>query len=257
MIDKFPIIDSCPGTMTHDREKESPDTKKLQRRQQRNQQRFPTGRVQSFRGVPVEIESSEIISTLPSSPPPMASSIRVLVCSIGNPGAYINTLHSAGHTVVSSLAPSLGCSSFQKSRAYGNGLVSHGMDYTLWQSSSLMNVSGVGLSAAWKQFLRDRVGPGEEGKLVVVHDELESALGVVKTRDGALSHKGHNGLKSIREKMPAVSYTRIGVGIGRPVSRAPNAVADYVLRKMTPGEKAKIEGCVGRVLDELDRIRAA
>lgn len=73
-------------------------------------------------------------------------------------------------------------------------------------------------------------------------------------RDGKASPKGHNGLKSIREKMPGVPYTRIGVGIGRPESREPGVVAGYVLRKMTQGERGKIEGCVGGVVGELGRL---
>jgi PTH1 family peptidyl-tRNA hydrolase len=56
----------------------------------------------------------------------MGSPIRLLVCSIGNPGPYLNTLHSAGHTVLTSLAASLAHPAFQKSRAYGNGLLSPG-----------------------------------------------------------------------------------------------------------------------------------
>ena len=73
--------------------------------------------------------SSLLLTTLPQ----MATPIRLLVCSIGNPGLYINTLHSAGHTVLSALANTLSYPSFQKSRAYGNGLVSAGSDFMLWK----------------------------------------------------------------------------------------------------------------------------
>lgn len=114
-----------------------------------------------------------------------------------------------------------------------------------------MNVSGSALAIAWKQFLRDN---GNEGRLVVVHDELELGLGQVNIKSGKNSPRGHNGLKSIKERMANVDYTRIGIGIGRPESREPNAVAAYVLRKMTPGEKLKIEGSAGRVLEELARL---
>jgi PTH1 family peptidyl-tRNA hydrolase len=182
----------------------------------------------------------------------MAAPIRLLVCSIGNPGPYLSTLHSAGHTVLDALARSLSYSSFQKSRAYGNGLVSAGSNYTLWQSTSLMNVSGVGVAAAWRQFQKE--GRGEQAKLIVVHDELELAVGVVKVKEGSASAKGHNGLKSINGLIKGADYTRIGIGIGRPESRDPNVVAGYVLRRMTGQEKAKIESCVGRVEMELTRL---
>jgi PTH1 family peptidyl-tRNA hydrolase len=181
----------------------------------------------------------------------MTSPVRLLVCSIGNPSPYLNTLHSAGHTVLTSLAASLSHPSFQKSRAYGNGLVSAGPIYTLWQSSSLMNVSGTGVAAAWRQFLKDG---GAKARLIVVHDELELGLGEIRVRSGNLSAKGHNGLKSIKEVLRGVEYTRIGVGIGRPQSRDPDAVATYVLRKMSSVERSKIEGCGGKVEEELRKM---
>ena len=101
------------------------------------------------------------------------------------------------------------------------------------------------------------VGEGEEARLVVIHDELEATLGTVKVKDGSLSAKGHNGLKSIKEQLRGAPYTRIAVGIGRPVSRDPAAVSDYVLKIMSGVEKAKIEGCVGRVVEELKKMSGA
>jgi PTH1 family peptidyl-tRNA hydrolase len=197
----------------------------------------------------IEIITSAIPASLTLS---MAAPIRLLVCSIGNPGPYINTLHSAGHTILSALASTLSYPSFQKSRSYGNGLVSAGLQFTLWQSSSQMNISGVGVAAAWRQFVKDV--RGEEAKLVVVHDELELSLGQVKVKSGTASPKGHNGLKSIREVLKGVEYTRIGVGIGRPESRDPDVVAGYVLRNMSAAEMAKVEGCVGKVAVELRKL---
>jgi PTH1 family peptidyl-tRNA hydrolase len=198
-----------------------------------------------------ELTSSAIALTIA---PSMATATRLLVCSIGNPGPLLNTLHSAGHTVLASLATRLSYPIFQKSRPYGNGLISIGSEFTLWQSTSFMNVSGVGVAAAWRQFVKENKREGEEVALVVLHDELESKMGEVKVKKGAASAKGHNGLKSINEKLKGVEYMRIGVGIGRPESRDPQEVANYVLRKMSQGERVKIEGAVGRVEVELTRL---
>jgi PTH1 family peptidyl-tRNA hydrolase len=187
----------------------------------------------------------------------MASGTRLLVCSIGNPAPYLNTLHSAGHTVLNVLRESLSYPSFQKSRAHGNGLLSTGSHFTLWQSPSLMNVSGPAVSAAWKQFVREnkQIGYGEEEcGLVVVHDELELRVGEVKVRKGDASPKGHNGLKSIRDTLRGQMYTRIGVGIGRPESRDAGVVADYVLRKMSVEERRKISVSAGKVMEELMKL---
>lgn len=116
-----------------------------------------------------------------------------------------------------------------------------------------MNISGGAVATAWRTFLSTS-SSALPAHLVVLHDELESPVGTLKIRDGKASPKGHNGLKSIREKMPGVHYTRIGVGIGRPESREPDVVAGYVLRKMTAREKGAVEGLVGRVEGELRRL---
>lgn len=190
-----------------------------------------------------------------------ARTLPLLICSVGNPGStYANTLHSAGHTVVNKLAAHLGYTQFRKERELGNGLVSHPAitgssgDWTLWQSTSYMNESGKGVRAAYTAWSK-RIPVGESGRLVVVYDELEKPLGVVtvRTAQGA-SAKGHNGLKSIMSLMHDTPFARIGVGIGRPVSRESDEVARYVLKKMTPAEKEKVEGCVEEVVKKLKQL---
>lgn len=198
--------------------------------------------------------------TPPLTPMTAPRALPLLVCSIGNPGStYANTLHSAGHTALNRLAERLGYPPFHKDRTLGNGLVSKAPttgesgDWTLWQSTSYMNDSGKGVRAAYLAWSRHL--PGGEGRLVVVHDELEKTLGAVtvKPAQGA-SAKGHNGLKSIFAVMGQVPVMRIGIGIGRPLSRESDDVARYVLQKMTPAEKSKIEGGVEEVIAKLRQL---
>ncbi|KAK3630714.1 hypothetical protein LTR56_017271 [Elasticomyces elasticus] len=190
-----------------------------------------------------------------------ARTIPLLICSVGNPGSsYANTLHSAGHTVVNRLAEHLGYSGLRKERELGNGLVARppssggAGDWTLWQSTSYMNESGKGVKAAYTSWAK-HMPTGEEGRLVVVHDELEKPLGAVtlKLTQGA-SAKGHNGLKSIMSVIRDTPFVRIGIGIGRPESRSPDDVARFVLKKMTPAEKAKIEGGIEDVIAKLRQL---
>ena len=118
-----------------------------------------------------------------------------------------------------------------------------------------MNVSGKGVRAAHNTWSQDK--PAGEGRLVIVHDEMEKPLGAVNLniRQGA-SAKGHNGLKSIMASIGNVPFVRIGIGIGRPVSRESKDVANYVMRKMTPSEKAKIEGSVEEVIAKLKELES-
>lgn len=195
-----------------------------------------------------------------SAPMSAARTIPLLVCAIGNPGTqYASTLHSAGLIVAKRLSERLSYSSFQKDRNLGNGLVSspqysndEGGKWTLWQSTAYMNDSGRGVRDAWIKWSRNL--PDGEGRLVVVHDELEKPLGNVTVKTGSGSAKGHNGLKSILGFMGQTPFARIGIGIGRPMSRESDDVAQYVLRKMTAVEMRKIEECVDEVIRKLKQL---
>lgn len=180
----------------------------------------------------------------------------MFVASLGNPKPYINTLHSAGHTVLASLVSELSYPPLERSRQFGNALVSAGSEFTLWQSPSMMNVSGPPLAAAWRTFLRSLTSNEERkaARLVVLHDELESPLGKTKTKTGG-SANGHNGLKSCVTALGAKGFVRIGIGIGRPESRESEAVSRFVLRKMKALEADAISNAAGSIVAILREMR--
>ncbi|OAP61467.1 hypothetical protein AYL99_03670 [Fonsecaea erecta] len=191
---------------------------------------------------------------IPSLQLPMRS-VRLLIASLGNPPPYHSTRHSAGHILLKHLASHLRLPPLAKSKLLGSGLVSSGADvgrdeYTLWQSGSMMNVSGQGTLKAWKQF--NNLYPASDDTvtaLVVLHDELESSSGTIKLRRGESSPKGHNGIKSVQSSLksagllPAMGdrFIKIGIGIGRPLSREKDDVSAWVLGQLTHVEKSKIE----------------
>ena len=118
-----------------------------------------------------------------------------------------------------------------------------------------MNVSGKSVATAWKGFLRNLYdNERSTAKLVVVHDDLESPLGKVKIKKGG-SAKGHNGIKSCVSALGGMEFIRIGVGIGRPESRDPRDVSNYVLRKMTSTEQEKFRQGAGEVMTMLADLR--
>ncbi len=112
-----------------------------------------------------------------------------------------------------------------------------------------MNISGKPVSTAYRSFLSSLPSSSDRSttRLVIVHDELEVAVGKVKVKRGG-SARGHNGIKSCVEALGGKPFLRVGVGIGRPVGRGPEEVAAYVLRKMTREEREGVEGCVGELL---------
>jgi peptidyl-tRNA hydrolase, PTH1 family len=117
-----------------------------------------------------------------------------------------------------------------------------------------MNISGPPLVRTWKAYLTTLpADQRSEARLYVVHDELELAQGKMKFKKGG-SARGHNGLKSVIQSFGGRddAFYRIGVGIGRPQSREPNVVADYVLRKRGTEEFENIRMAASEVLRALE-----
>ena len=191
------------------------------------------------------------------------SSLKFLLISLGNQAPYYETFHSAGHHVLNALQKLVGPTqpSFTSTRIGKKAsLASIGPKYMMVQSPTFMNTSGPWVAATWKQVLQDH--DAQNLALVLVHDELEEAMGVVKTRPWNRSHRGHNGIKSVNATLKHAEYpdslwSRIGVGIGRPEGRDSRSVSDYVLGPMSKYQKSVIEskGAEGvlRCLDELEK----
>lgn len=211
--------------------------------------------------------SPSLSRPLPDPTPMRPTSL--LVASLGNPPPYHSTRHSAAHIVLKHLQATLNLPPFTlKSRPYGGGHVSIGADVgrpelTLWQSPSLMNVSGPPLLKAWKNFVTvQSVSPSDPiTGLIVLHDEMETESGKVKAKRGATSPRGHNGIKSVQSSLQSAGltqilgdrYVKIGIGIGRPSggTRETRDVSAYVLGQLTAREKEGLESATGDLVNIL------
>jgi PTH1 family peptidyl-tRNA hydrolase len=173
---------------------------------------------------------------------------RFLVVSLGNPLPKYESLHSAGHFVLNGLASVLRHPEFASTKIGKQScLVSAGPKYTLVQSPTLMNVSGGFVARVWQEIARQH-DPASLS-LVIVHDELENDFGVVKLRAWDRSHKGHNGIKSVKtsvseSKYPDSPFARIAVGIGRPLERDAATVSNYVLAPIAAAQRQALEETV-------------
>ncbi|KAI0884115.1 peptidyl-tRNA hydrolase [Annulohypoxylon maeteangense] len=188
---------------------------------------------------------------------------RFLIVSLGNQAPYYDCLHSAGHFALASLQRLLGPSqpSFTPERYGGQKcLASTDYKYTLVQSPTQMNVSGPWFAKTWREMLQRHQLQPANLSLVLVHDDLEEEPGRVRIRDWKASHRGHNGIKDINRVIKPASFngarwSRISVGIGRPVHRDQNAVSSYVLRKLNRSERDMMEEEVGpSVLECLHKL---
>lgn len=79
--------------------------------------------------------------------------------------------------------------------------------------------------------------------IYVFHDDLQRPLGKLSLKTGG-SANGHNGVKSVMEKLGTDAFRRVRIGIGRPEDRSPDVVADFVLSKFTSSEVANLEQLV-------------
>jgi PTH1 family peptidyl-tRNA hydrolase len=172
-----------------------------------------------------------------------------LVVGLGNPGRkYESNRHNVGFMTVDELRASVGLPEwrdkfsgvFTTGEALGDRL-------SLLKPLTFMNLSGQSVQPA-AAFLK--AAPGD---ILVLHDELDLPFGDVRVKVGG-GHAGHNGLRSIIERVGSPEFVRVRIGIGRPPPGFQGEVADYVLHDFDPAEKAELAGVLARALDAARRV---
>jgi peptidyl-tRNA hydrolase, PTH1 family len=99
----------------------------------------------------------------------------------------------------------------------------------------------------------ERWRPTADG-LLIVHDDLDLALGEVREREGG-GHGGHNGLRDIGVRLGTSGFRRLRLGIGRPPGSMD--AAEYVLASFRPDEREAIEAAVDQAADLIVRFMLA
>ena len=162
-----------------------------------------------------------------------------MVAGLGNPGdEYAATRHNAGFCAIDILARQAGVSYWKNQAGAEVALISVNdleeeggkREVVLVKPQSYMNTSGGPISKLCAQY---KVKPEE---LLVIHDELDIPAGDVRVKVGG-GHAGHNGLRSIIDKLGSRDFSRIRAGIGDPPGRMP--VADFVLKQLLRAKEAE------------------
>ncbi|MCL2889396.1 MAG: aminoacyl-tRNA hydrolase, partial [Eggerthellaceae bacterium] len=148
---------------------------------------------------------------------------KYLVVGLGNPGvAYAHTRHNAGFDTIDLLAEELGANYWKTECGAVSAKVVHlGLELVLAKPQGFMNTSGGPVRAL---ALKHAV-PLE--RLIIIHDDLDIEPGKVRVKFGG-GHAGHNGLRSLCDKLGTREWCRVRVGIGRPPGHMEGA--DYVLQ---------------------------
>lgn len=145
-----------------------------------------------------------------------------LIVGLGNPGEqYEHTRHNAGKLTVDLIADELGVNYWKTECGSSAGKTSYrDVSVIVAKPHSFMNVSGSPVKELCKKY---KIDPDH---LIIIHDELDIDAGTVRVKFGG-GHGGHNGLRSICDKLQTRDWYRVRIGVGRPPGRMDPA--DYVL----------------------------
>jgi PTH1 family peptidyl-tRNA hydrolase len=162
-----------------------------------------------------------------------------VIAGLGNPGAqYANTPHSIGFEVADAIAREIGAewrasASFKGELATG---VFAGQKVLLLKPMTYMNLSGDSVAPVV------RYHNATPADLLVISDDIDLPVGRLRIRVGG-SAGGHNGLKSIIERVGTPAFTRLRVGVGRDTHDR-SEVIGHVLGKFDPATRAVMDQVV-------------
>ncbi len=145
-----------------------------------------------------------------------------MIVGLGNPGdEYAHTRHNAGFDALALIAEEY-CAHYWKAEcgALTAKVKIDEEEVLLAKPQSYMNTSGGPVKQLCSAY---GLTPAD---IVVIHDELDLNPGSIRVKFGG-GLAGHNGLKSIADKLQTRDWARVRVGIGRPPGRMP--VVDWVL----------------------------
>ena len=170
-----------------------------------------------------------------------------VIVGLGNPGReYAQTKHNVGFMLVDALADKLGIFNWQEKF---DALIAEGRLGTekilLVKPQTYMNDSGraVGPLMNWYKL------PPEA--LIVAHDDMDIPAGTIRIRKKG-SPGGHNGIKSVLAHLGDEHFSRVRIGIGRPLPGW--TVINHVLAPFQEEDVPKIKEAIQYLLPAVECI---
>jgi peptidyl-tRNA hydrolase, PTH1 family len=174
-----------------------------------------------------------------------------LVVGLGNPGpGYARDRHNVGARALGVLAERLRA---DPPKEKFSGLLRRGEvdgeTVLLLEPTTFMNRSGASVQPAAAFY---KVDPS---RILVIHDELDLPFGEVRLKSGG-GHAGHNGLRSIVERLGTPDFARVRVGIGRPPPEwvrqgEGGEVSSFVLAPFTASEEEQLPGVLKKASESV------
>jgi PTH1 family peptidyl-tRNA hydrolase len=174
-----------------------------------------------------------------------------LIVGLGNPGReYRDTRHNVGFLVVEEVARRHGIDWASGPSQIVETLIGKrfGADpLMLAKPLTYMNNSGDSVAGLAGYF---DIAPED---LLVVVDEAALPFGKLRARPRG-SAGGHNGLKSVIDRLGTSEFSRLRLGVGRGDGR--RDLADHVLARFERGEQAELEALITRAADAAEMFAA-
>jgi peptidyl-tRNA hydrolase, PTH1 family len=174
-----------------------------------------------------------------------------LIVGLGNPGReYRETRHNVGFMVVEEIARRHGIGWAAGPSQIAETLVGKKFGaepLMLAKPLTFMNLSGDAVAGLTRYF---DIAPDD---LFVIVDEAALPFGRLRARARG-SAGGHNGLKSVIDRLGTTDFPRLRLGVGRGDGR--RDLADHVLAKFERGEEAELETLIARAADAAEMFAA-
>jgi len=178
-----------------------------------------------------------------------------LILGLGNPGKkYQNTRHNIGFAAIDFLFEEWlkdeGFTAWHEDKKFQAEISEgnlNGEKIILAKPQTFMNNSGASTSVL-VNFYKTK-----PENVVVIHDDLDIAFGEIKVQTDR-SSAGHNGVKSIIERLGTQAFTRIRVGVAKTDRAKQGDSADYVLNKFGLVERLKLKVVKNKILEEIKKI---
>jgi peptidyl-tRNA hydrolase, PTH1 family len=178
----------------------------------------------------------------------VGASVELLVAGLGNPGPeHAHDRHNVGWMVVDELARRHHGSFKGKFRGRLADVRVGDAKLALLKPETYMNESGASIQAAAGFY---KLPPAQ---VLVVHDDVDLETARLQARLGG-GLAGHNGLRSIAQRLGSQDFLRLRIGVGRPGRGDPRPVADYVLSGFAAEDDA--EAIVARAADAVECLVA-
>jgi peptidyl-tRNA hydrolase, PTH1 family len=178
----------------------------------------------------------------------------LLVVGLGNSGIeYQFTPHNAGFLAVDRIADQNRVAvGNRRCRALTAKIQIAGREVILAKPETFMNLSGLSVAALAAEFEIDTARD-----LLVLYDELDLPLGVVRVRERG-SAAGHNGARSISGALRSDEWARIRIGVGSngEPEEAFRRGKDYLLTPLRKKDLATLDEVLDRVAQAVEAVAA-